>query len=110
MPKTVLALALVVAAVVTGGCLMKAPSPVTGLIADAEVGGPHPWVTEFDNSVAPSKAGRAEASGILGFAYGDSSIHTAMEAGGLTQIHHIDTHTVSVLGLYAKSTTTVWGE
>jgi hypothetical protein len=110
MPRTVLAFALVVATVVTGGCLMTAPSQVHGWIVDTDVGGPHAWVSEFDNSVAPGKSGRAEASGILGVAFGDASIRTAMEAGGLTRIHHIDTRTIHVLGLYAKSTTTVWGE
>ena len=94
----------------TGGCLTTAPTQVEGLFLDVDVHGPHAWVAEFDNSVAPSKSGRAEASGILGVAYGDASIRTAMQAGGLTQIHHVDTRTITVLGLYAKSTTIVWGE
>jgi hypothetical protein len=110
MPRTVLAFALVVASVVTGGCLTTAPTQVDGMLLDVDVHGPHAWVAEFDNSVAPSKSGRAEASGILGVAYGDASIRTAMQAGGLTQIHHVDTRTITVLGLYAKSTTIVWGE
>jgi|SRR5688572_29846283 len=110
MPKTVLAIASVVATVATVGCLWTAPSQVHGLIVDMDVGGPHPWVAEFDNSIAPSRSGKAEASGILGVAFGDASIRTAMEAGGLTRIHHVDTLTFSVLGLYAKSTTIVWGE
>lgn len=57
-----------------------------------------------------SKSGEASSSGILGFASGDSSIKTAAANGGITKIAHVDSHTTSVLGIWAKTTTTVYGE
>ena len=110
MPRAVLAFALVVAMVSTGGCLLTTPSQVQGLLLTLDSGSPHAWIAEFDNSVQPTKSGKAEATGILGIAWGDASIRTAMDAGGLTQIHHVDSQLMNVLGIYAKSTTIVWGE
>ena len=43
-------------------------------------------------------------------ATGDSSIATAMANGGITKIHHVDCKIMSVLGVYAKYTTVVYGE
>ncbi len=57
-----------------------------------------------------SKKGEASSEAILGFASGDSSIKAAAAAGGITKIHHVDYHIMSVLGVYAKTTTTVYGE
>jgi hypothetical protein len=57
-----------------------------------------------------SKIGTAESTAIICFATGDSSIRKAMENGGITRIHHVDAKVFSVLGLYAKYTTVVYGE
>jgi hypothetical protein len=57
-----------------------------------------------------SKMGEASSQGILGFATGDSSIKTAAANGGITKIQHVDYHTTAVLGIYAKTTVTVYGE
>jgi hypothetical protein len=57
-----------------------------------------------------SKIGTAESTAIICFATGDSSIRKAMENGGITKIHHVDAKVFSVLGLYAKYTTVVYGE
>ena len=59
---------------------------------------------------ASSKTGEATSQGILGFATGDSSIKTAAANGGITKIQHVDYHTKSILGIYAKTTVTVYGE
>jgi hypothetical protein len=56
------------------------------------------------------KVGRAEAWGILVFATGDASISAAMRNGGITQLHHVDHETTSILGVYAKYITIVYGE
>jgi hypothetical protein len=110
MTRLVAIAAALVLLVSLGGCLFHAPAQVQGLLVTMSDGSPHPWSGEFDNGVACSKSGTAEASGILGVAFGDSSIHTAMANGGITKIHHVDMKTLSVLGVYAKSTTVVWGE
>jgi hypothetical protein len=57
-----------------------------------------------------SKMGQATSSGIICVATGDSSIKTAAANGGITKISHVDYHTTSVLGVYAKTTVTVYGD
>jgi hypothetical protein len=54
--------------------------------------------------------GQASSTGIICFATGDSSIKTAADNGGITKISHVDYHTTSVLGIYAKTTVTVYGD
>jgi len=57
-----------------------------------------------------SKMGQATSTGIICVATGDSSIKAAAANGGITKISHVDYHTTSVLGVYAKTTVTVYGE
>ena len=58
-----------------------------------------------------SKTGAASCSSILGvIALGDASQQAAMKNGGITKIHHVDFNSFSILGIYAKFTTTVYGE
>jgi hypothetical protein len=72
--------------------------------------------TQTDNAVAvgsatgAEKVGTAESTAVICFATGDSSISKAMANGGITKIHHVDAKVFSVLGLYAKYTTVVYGE
>jgi hypothetical protein len=72
--------------------------------------------TQTDNAVAVGSAGKAEKIGtadseaIIFFATGDSSISKAMANGKITKIHHIDAKVFTVLGVYAKYTTLVYGE
>ena len=72
--------------------------------------------TQTDAAVAvgsannSSKVGTAESTAIICFATGDSSIQKAMQNGGITKIHHVDCKVFSVLGLYAKYTTVVYGD
>jgi hypothetical protein len=66
-------------------------------------------VTATSNTGA-SKVGSAVSQGVLGFAWGDSSIKTAAANGGITKIQHVDYHTKSVLGVYSETTVTVYGE
>jgi hypothetical protein len=57
-----------------------------------------------------SKMGQATSTGILGFAGGDASINTAAANGGITKISHVDYHTTGLLGIYAKTVVTVYGD
>lgn len=57
-----------------------------------------------------SKVGEASSQAILFFATGDASIAAAMQNGGITKIHHVDHKSTSILGIYAKYTTVVYGE
>ncbi|HUJ10175.1 MAG TPA: TRL-like family protein [Verrucomicrobiae bacterium] len=61
-------------------------------------------------TTSTAKVGTAESTSIIGFATGDSSIQAAMQAGGITKIHHVDYKVMNVLGIYVKYTTVVYGE
>lgn len=62
------------------------------------------------NASSAEKVGTSESESIICFATGDSSISKAMENGGIKKIHHVDCKVFSVLGVYAKYTTVVYGE
>ena len=58
-----------------------------------------------------TKTGQACATSILGwFGLGDASVTAAMADGKLTQVAHVDHDITGILGLYAKSCTTVSGQ
>jgi len=57
------------------------------------------------------RCGTATMSSILGIiTTGDASIKAAMEAGGITKIHHIDQSCMNIFQLYATYTIKVYGE
>jgi hypothetical protein len=89
------------------GCVAPNGAPVYGWLITSDVQGP---VAVGDPNVKAEKTGTSEASGIICFATGDASIQAAMTAGGITKIHHVDSKTFSVLGLYTKWETIVYGE
>lgn len=63
------------------------------------------------SNVTGTKVGTASATGILGLvATGDASIQTASHAGGIKKISHVDTQKTSILGIFTKFTTIVYGE
>lgn len=81
-------------------------SPLTGTIY-TDVKSPVA-VTSNSNS---TKAGSSEATSILGlFATGDASIENASKMGNISKIHHVDQHSTSFLGIFAKYKITVYGE
>ena len=99
-----LVLALFCSALLTG-CTAVAHGPVTSLVT-INMKGP----VSAGPAAGSSKVGTSEAWGILVYATGDASISTAMRNGGITRIHHVDHETLNILGIYAKYTTTVYGE
>lgn len=105
------AAAVLVIALLSGtflaGCGAYVVSPVTGF-AFTDVKGP---VDTTGNTAYSLKVGTAKCESYLGLvAVGDASIKTAMEDGGITKVHHVDFHSVSYLGIYAKFVVTVYGE
>lgn len=97
-----------------------------GLGGCAQVGGPSvssalgfggiiddncsPASFDVDNSVKAVKKGEAKSKSIVIYTTGDSSIKAAMDAGGITKIHHIDYRVFNVFNFYSTATTVVWGE
>jgi PBP1b-binding outer membrane lipoprotein LpoB len=60
----------------------------------------------------PEKAGQASCQQILwSFAFGDCSVKTAMQSGGINTIHHVDSEVRVILwGAFSEYTVRAWGE
>ncbi|MBA3708723.1 MAG: hypothetical protein H0W83_07895 [Planctomycetes bacterium] len=105
LSRTLPLVAIGAAIALSTGCA-AARSPVTGF-----------WYTQVKandavtTNTATSKVGRSTATSYVGLvALGDCSISTAAAAGGITKVAHVDYETMSILGLYATTTTVVYGE
>lgn len=87
------------------GCTM-ANGPVAAAIT-MDLKGP---VGGVDNGADATKVGKAKAEGIIFVGMGDASIATAAKNGGITDIHHVDSETTNILGIYSRYVTVVYGE
>ena len=94
------------AAVLVAGCT----GPMKGAVGGSIILGHKSGGEGFDNDVTMAKRGVAEAKGILFYVSGDASIKAAMDAGGITKIHHIDYEVDCVLGIITTVRTVVYGE
>lgn len=105
--KRVVLVSLAAVLVTLTGCVgPMGPVGGVGGLFYTDVSGP---VTATGNA-AGTKMGQATSTGVFGVAMGDSSIKTAAANGGITKISHVDYHTTGVLGVYAKTIVTVYGE
>jgi hypothetical protein len=97
--------AVVLMAAFLGGCAY-AVAPVSGGLYTGVRG---PWTATGQGTAL--QVGTASCYSLLGMvAVGDASIEAAAKSGNITKIHHVDHETVSLLGIYAKFTTYVYGE
>ena len=103
---TVAGCAAVALSILGTGCVMPMRGSVMAPITLDHVAS-DPGV---DNAVRPTKNGMAKASAILFFGTGDASIQTAMKAGGITKVHHVDYNVKNILFLYSEVITVVYGE
>ncbi len=95
----------------------KAPVvPSWGIIFTQEKA---PLTTNFENTpVETLRKGEASTDYIFvpfffapfDIAFGDASIQKAAQNGGITKVHYADHEFLRVLGIYARFTTTVYGE
>ena len=90
---------------VMAGCVSTTGAPISGWIY-TDVKGPG----GVGEAPGFSKVGQATATGIICVATGDASVEAAAKSAGITNIHHVDIEYFSVLGVYGKATTTVYGE
>ena len=93
------------------GCagLMIAPviPPMGFVYSDVKA----PLDVDYDNSTVTGKRGTASSISILGLvAVGDASAKAAAESAGITRIEHADYEIMSVLWVFAKYTTIVYGQ
>lgn len=112
MKKLMFAVAMAAAGIGLGGCAMVGGPSATsavglfGIIDD----NCSPASFRIDNNVKAAKCGEATSKSIVLYTTGDSSIKAAMDAGGITKIHHIDYRVSNFFNLFSKATTIVWGE
>ncbi len=104
--KKIIPFFLLVAFLILNGCAAYATSPVPGMLYN-DVKAP---LAVTNSQTAPTKKGVGEATSFLGlFAFGDTSIETIAQVAGITEIHHVDYHSTSILGLFATYEVTVYG-
>jgi hypothetical protein len=56
------------------------------------------------------KVGESTSTSVIGITTGDSSIDAARRQGNLKKIYYADYHSFSILGIYGKTTTKVYGD
>ncbi len=107
MRKTLLLTIFLFTATFLSGCAAVS-SPVSNGLLFTNVKGP---VAVTGDSNIYSKVGTSSCITVLGIvATGDASIETAMKNGGISKIHHVDHKSTSILCIYAKYVTIVYGE
>src|SRR5262249_16919342 len=89
------------------GCGFSATPVFAGVTANVRANAVGGYI---DNSVQPVKRGQAEAKSYLFVAVGAASIKSAMQNGGITKVHHVETETVNALGFYSRLRVIVYGE
>ena len=105
MKNKLAALALLATLPVTGGCIAVATPAIGVLYTDVSFPS---HVTDAEG--APSKSETGKATSFFGFfAHGDASIDSIARKGGITEIHHVDTHVRNILG-FGEMEVTVYGD
>ncbi|MEF8787883.1 MAG: TRL domain-containing protein [Planctomycetota bacterium] len=108
MRKRIVALvALCSLAVMFAGC---AVTPNSSVIAPLNVRQESPVAVGNTTDVEPAKMGTARSEGILFIGFGNSSIKAAMENGNINRIHHVDSESLNILGIYSRYEVRVYGE
>lgn len=108
MKRAVLGL-LCASALLLGGCGYVAPVVPPGGLFYSNVKAPID--VDAATTAMSSKSGSSESASVLGlFAWGDASITSAAQNGGLSTVNHVDYEYFNVLFIYQKFTTKVYGE
>ena len=105
MARRLLAVWPLLAVMLCVGCVVPRYGAVLAPIMDTKS-----TVAVGDTEVGYSKVGESIAYGIILVGYGDASIKAAMEDGGITRIHHVDSEELNILNIYCKQTVRVYGE
>lgn len=70
-----------------------------------------PVDTDVQSNPVGAKVGSSSSSSILGlFAFGDASLASAVQNGGLTKVDHVDYEFFNLLFIYQKFTINAHGE
>lgn len=111
MKKVCFVMSLGAIALALSGCAVGPSAPFVPAHAVCFNSTQAPLSTEFNSTpVENLRNGQASTTNILGmFAFGDCSLKTAAEEGGLKTIEFADYTNFNVLGIYQKTTVTVYG-
>lgn len=112
MKTLMLGFAALTLALGSTGCATGPKAPFAPASAGLFTNTVAPLSTEYDNTpVAGLRSGEASAVNILGlFAFGDCSLRTAAQSGRLSVVSFADYANFNVLGVYQKTTVTVYGK
>lgn len=108
--KRMLALSVLAAVLVVSmfGCYAAVTQPVTGFLYTSTKGA---TAVGTGSAAGELKKGESCVTSILGWiATGDASIEAAKTAGGISNIAYVDYTGFSVLGIFAKYCTVVYGK
>jgi len=90
---------------VAAGCTMPR-GPILASLAVNEKGP----VAGFSPDAKSTRQGVAVAEGVILVGFGDASISAAKIQGGISKIHHVDSETLNIFGIYSRYKTIVYGE
>ena len=110
MKKIMIGVGAACAMFMTGCCMQGGPISTVAVTGGITTDHRAPGAFNIDNTVKCEKCGTAKSKGIVIFTTGDSSIKAAMDAGGITKVHHVDFESTNILNLYTEAITIVWGE
>jgi hypothetical protein len=98
----------VMATTLLTGCLVAPVQPPMGLLYTSHQA---PLFADQTTGEVGSKSGMSNTTSILGLvAWGDGSLQTAAENGGISNIRHVDYKYDNIIGVYQKYTTIARGE
>ena len=104
MKKTILCALVAISVFLFSSCSVFR----TGLIYE---GVTKPFAVTSNPLTKETKVGVSSSISVLGIvAVGDGGINTAAKNGGVTKINVVDVKTTSILGLFSKEETVVYGE
>jgi hypothetical protein len=99
---------LALAAFASAGCVQ---APVVPPLAFVYTSVEAPLDIDFEGAARGSKRGTSTAKNVLGLvSWGDASAAEAARSGGITRIDHADYEFYTVLFVYSRYTTIVYGE
>ena len=101
---------LLCAALVVAFIAMPGMTCVTGPVVAPIVIEQRAPIGVGDTQAPATKVGRSKASGIILVSFGDASIARACKEANITRIHHVDAEVLSILGVYSRWETLVYGE
>ena len=111
MMRLIRASAIALVALSTTACAGFYTAPVVPPTAFVFTSIAAPMDVQFDETATGTKRGEASTTNVLGLvSFGDASARAAAQQGGITVVKHADYEFLSVLGIFSRFTTIVYGD